>query len=179
MSKWCLSLWRICSKGPKLVGASLFLSSKLGCSRALNIRKEPGQALVPRQAGSWNPLPWCLHLDSPLLQQQNAKKPQGTKVTAHQGQVLDESARTAASEEPGAKAGTALPPALRTRKGAGRPPEALQPEPWTHCSLTPYRELSPLPLGSDQEDLLLPLPQCSTLPAEAPVKPCLSFLPGL
>ena len=105
MSKWFLSLWRICSKGPKLVGASLLLSSKLGCSRALNIRKQPGQALVSRQAGSWNPLPRCLHLDSPLLQQQNAKKPQGTKSNCASGQVLDESARTATSEEPGAKEG--------------------------------------------------------------------------
>ena len=45
-----------------------------------------------RQAGTWDPLLQCLHLDTRLLGQQNTKKLQGTKnncVHAQLGQILD------------------------------------------------------------------------------------------
>ena len=111
LSKWFLSPRRICSKDPKLVGASLLRSSQLDCSWALNIRKEPGQAGVLRQAGTWDPLPRCLHLESPLSQQQNAKKPQRTKSNCTRrgrfwmGRYRKTKTPAATSEEPGAKAG--------------------------------------------------------------------------
>ena len=45
-----------------------------------------------RQAGTWNPFLQCLHLDTPLLQQQNIKKLYWTKnecVHEQLGQILD------------------------------------------------------------------------------------------
>ena len=45
-----------------------------------------------RQAGTWDPLLQCLHLDKPLLQQQNTKKLQGTKnncLCVQLGQIMD------------------------------------------------------------------------------------------
>ena len=44
------------------------------------------------QAGTWDPLLQCLHLDTPLLQQQNTKKLYGTKnncVHVQLGQILE------------------------------------------------------------------------------------------
>ena len=45
-----------------------------------------------RQAGTWAPLPQCLHLDTPLPEPQNTKKLYGTKdncVHVKLGQILD------------------------------------------------------------------------------------------
>ena len=44
------------------------------------------------QAGTWDPLLQCLHLDKRLLKQQNTKKLQGTKnnrVHVQLGQIMD------------------------------------------------------------------------------------------
>ena len=44
------------------------------------------------QAGTWGPLLQCLHLDTPLLQQQNTKRLKETKnncVHAQVGQIMD------------------------------------------------------------------------------------------
>ena len=76
-----------------------------------------------RQAGTWDPLLGpetfaavlqCLHLDTPLVKQQNTKKLYGTKnnyVHAQLGQILDPKCTkrpkslSATFEEPGAKTG--------------------------------------------------------------------------
>ena len=45
------------------------------------------------EAGTWDPTLQCLHLDSPLLQQQNTKKLYGTKnncMHVQLGQILDQ-----------------------------------------------------------------------------------------
>ena len=44
------------------------------------------------QTGTWDPLLQCLHLDTPLLEQQDTKKLYGTKnncVHVQLGQILD------------------------------------------------------------------------------------------
>ena len=66
-----------------------------------------------RQAGTWNPLLRCLHLDTPLLQQQNIKKLPGTKnncMHAQLQEILDKRYKetkksTTTFEEPGVKTG--------------------------------------------------------------------------
>ena len=48
--------------------------------------------VVLGQSGTWDPLLQCLHLDTPLLEQQDTKKLFGTKnncVHVQLGQILD------------------------------------------------------------------------------------------
>ena len=74
-----------------------------------------------RQAGTWNPLLKCLHLDKCILKQQNTKKLQVTKNNCVKNNKITKCKYnwgklwtrrykktenlTATSEEPGAKAG--------------------------------------------------------------------------
>lgn len=62
-----------------------------------------------RQAGAWDPWLRCLHLDTPLLQQRNKKKPSGTKKNCEHMHSWGKFWTTrytdqkTTSEEPGAK----------------------------------------------------------------------------
>ena len=73
-----------------------------------------GEILELRQAGTWNPLLRCLHMDKRLLKQQNTKKLYGTKnscVHMQLGQIMDNKIQrdqknpTATSEEQGEQTG--------------------------------------------------------------------------
>ena len=104
----------------------------------------------------------CLHLDNPVLEQQNTKKLYGTRnncVHGHLGQILDERYKktkkdtkrpSATSEEPGAKPGYWACPLHTT------PPKKGWANHATHSSgliprhtpiLTPYKEQVSAPLG--------------------------------
>ena len=134
----------------------------------------------------------CLHLDTPLLQEQNTKKLYGTKNNygyAKLGQILDKRDQNtqlpllkSLEQKKGCweqKQGTAHAPC--TTKGVGKSPKPpLQPNPWTHPTLIPYEEQAcPCPRSKQARE-----PVCSHLPstpasAGAPVKLSLSFLSSL
>ena len=91
----------------------------------------------------------CLHLDTPLFQQQNTKKLHGTKnncVDVQLGQILDKryketkkaqlSLLRSLEQKQGVTSKSrvlSMPPALNTTRGVGKPPKPhLQPDLWTH-----------------------------------------------
>ena len=110
----------------------------------------------------------CLHLDTPLLKQQNTKKLTKNNCV-HLGQILDPKdtkrpkSSSATFEEPGAKTGcweqkhsTELPPAHNTTRGVGGPPKPPSgPTPGHTPTLTPYQEQACPTLGSEQTKELL------------------------
>ena len=98
--------------------------------------QDPLQGEV-RQAGTWDPLLQCLHLDKGLLEQQNTKKLYGTKnncTHAQLGQIMDKKIQkdknkkpTATSEEPGAKAGYCACPLHTVPRKGGQTTQATAP----------------------------------------------------
>ena len=143
--------------------------------------------------GTWDPLLQCLLLSKPLLQQQNTKKPHGTKnncMPVQLGQILDK--RHKKTKTPyfhfwrtksktwmlGAKARyCACPLHTASPKGCRKHlshPSGQTPE-HTH-TLNPLRNKLTAPSGSSKQGKLFSLPAAA---AGTPVKPCLNFLSGL
>ena len=147
-----------------------------------------------RQAGTWDPLlQCCLHLDTPLLEQQNTKKLYGAKnnhVHAQLRQILDkrdqEKYPTATFEEPRAKAGYCARP-LHTTPPKGWAKHLSHPSgpiPGRTATLTPYKEQAPAPSPQGKASkgacCLFSLPPCcSRGPPKAlpdfPVWPLINF----
>ena len=84
----------------------------------------------------------CLHLDKPLLQQQNTKKLYGTKnncLHVQLGQIMDKKIQKTKKlnchfwRARSKSRVLRMPPALNTTRGVGRRPKLpLWPKPWTH-----------------------------------------------
>ena len=107
--------------------------------------------------GPFAAVPPCLHLDTPLLEQQNTEKLSGTKnisVHAQLGQILDERYKrdqkptNATLEKPGAKTGyhacllhTALP------EGVGKQPKPPLPSPHKGTSAPRFGEQAKEPVA--------------------------------
>ena len=97
----------------RTVGRSLTLLSRRVLRTNVSHVSLEEEKLILRQAGTWDPLLQCLHLDKPLLQQQNTKKLQGTKnnfMHGQLGQIMNKKIQkdqnpTATSEVSRAKAG--------------------------------------------------------------------------
>ena len=141
---------------------------------------------VLRQAGTWDPLLQCLHLDKCLLKKQNTKKLYETKnncMHVQLGQILDNNIQR--DQKPNCdfwRAGSksrvlSMPPAYSTAKGVGKPPKPLSsPSPGCIPTLTPYKEPAWPPWVSQRNCCLFLL---LVAEAGAPIKPCLNFLFGL
>ena len=146
--------------------------------------QDPLQGEV-RQAGTWDPLLQCLHLDKGLLEQQNTKKLYGTKnncTHAQLGQIMDKKIQkdknkkpTATSEEPGAKAGYCACP-LHTPPPKGWVKHLSQPSgltPGPSPTLTPCNEPAHSPQRASKGTCCLfslshpPDPRCSRDPNKA------------
>ena len=128
-----------------------------------------------RQAGTWDPLLQCLHLDTPLCKQQNRKKQYGTEnnyacaVGANSGQKIQ---RDQKSQLPllkgwsktrvlGAKAGYCACP-LHTTPPKGRAEHLSCPSglmPGHTLTLTPYKEPAREPVVCSCSPLLQQEPQ--------------------
>ena len=157
--------------------------------------------LLLTQAGTWDPLLQCLHLDTPLLEQQNTQKLYGTKnncVHVQLGRILDPKDikrpknLTATFEEPGAKTGcweqmwgTAHAPCTQhhQRGWATHLSHPSSPSPGHTPTLTPCKEParqpSPSPLRERASKGTCCLFSLHAAAAGAPIKPRLNFSSAL
>ena len=132
----------------------------------------------------------CLHLDTPLLEQPNTKKPYGAKnncMHVQLGQIVDERYKetkktpTATFEGPGAKPGYCACPLHTTLpKGwAKHLSHPSSPTPGHTPTLTPYKEPACPSSRSNQGNLLLVFaPLCCSLNKALPeflVQPLINF----
>ena len=129
-----------------------------------------------RQAGTWNPLLQCLHLDEPLLQQQNTRNYKRLKITtcmpANSGRKIQKDQKNLKCHfrRAGSKRrGLCMPPAPRERWASHRSPTP------GHTPTPPHtrNKLVPPQVGTRKGDSL------PTAAAGDPIKPCLNFLSGL
>ena len=150
--------------------------------------------LILRQA--WNPglfdaVLQCLHLDIPLLDEQNTEKLLGLNITAcmcNWDKFWIQKIQSVKKKKPNCyfwgaleqNQGTVLPPAHTTTKGVGKPPKPpFWPDPWSHPHPHQHKEQAcpPPPGVSKQGDLWFVLtPSCCS---RAPLKPCLDFMSAL
>ena len=128
---------------------------------------------APRRTWDARPVLQCLFLDTPLLEQQNAKKLCETKnncawaTRTNSGQMVETKNQQPLLMGTEQKQGAAHALCTRHRRGAGGPPAHLQP---AACTRPP----------SPQKEPARPAPPVTGLCCPgAPVKPCLNFLAGI
>ena len=147
--------------------------------------------MSPRQAGAWDPLLQCLHLDNVCSGNKMQRNCKGLKIIAcavganygqkgtkrpklqvpllkswEQKQVVGSKSRV-----------LRMPPALNTTRGVGRPP--VPPPAWPlDTSLPSHKEPALMPSGSKQDREPVTCFHSLLAAAGAPIKPCLNFLSG-
>ena len=138
-----------------------------------------------RQAGTWDPLLQCLHLDNHLLQQQMQRNSKGLKITARMrsgGKLRRTRYKKAKTQLPLPRYGSksrvlCMTPAHGTTKGVARPSKPpLRPDPPTYPHPHPVYQPAPPPGSSKGTSYLFSLPRAV---AGTSIKPCLNSSPGL